>query len=549
MLSLELQSRLAHLLLQVADLERQVEITRQVLCELIDFEPYSAFRALDRFSTGALTSRDIEEFLLSQGIPCSSIESSSLVQQYDSDNDGRLSLPEFHNLVLPAANAARRDIVLTRTPLSATTAEVRYAMGRLMEREVIYQREVGQWRRELAGQRDFNPMDAFKAVNFREKAGIDKEMLLTFLLRSGNNPFEEDLHAIMRRFDTDGDGKLSYLEFLEGISAIEGNSALGNSTLPQYRSPNRRSTPLRHSPSPAKQPQPRTSSPLKGNASLRRSSPLSKAPAHSNSSFKTPEKRKFADSSLANHSSAGRNFPRSAKISFSPLSSQEEMELVNTLKQQLDMLRDLEEAKSDLVDLQDFNLIDGFRVLDVENKGYVACLELEEGLRVLGVRPLGDESYLLIRSYSKLSDSRLRFSDFSAMLTPKDAQMAAALAQREPYRSSLRDPRDAFSSETLQRFAQVLRLLLDCESLSERLRQRLSRRPEFNSYDAFQAIDRDRNGFITLEELRAVMEENGCKVSNRDLKCLMERYDKNRDGRVSYSEFVQEVTPKSPRKH
>jgi Ca2+-binding EF-hand superfamily protein len=90
---------------------------------------------------------------------------------------------------------------------------------------------------------------------------------------------------------------------------------------------------------------------------------------------------------------------------------------------------------------------------------------------------------------------------------------------------------------------------LDCESLSERLRQRLSRRPEFNCYDAFQAIDRDRNGFITYEEMKTVLEENGCKVSNRDLKCLMDRYDKNKDGRVSYSEFVQEVTPKSPRKY
>jgi len=543
MLSLELQSRLAHLLLQVADLERQVEITRQVLCELIDFEPYSAFRTIDRFSTGALTSRDIEEFLLSQGIPCSAFESSSLVKQYDSNSDGRLSLPEFHNLVLPAANAARRDIVLTRTPLSTATAEVRYAMGRLMEREVIYQREVSQCRRELAGQRDFNPMEAFKAVNYREKVGIDKEMLRTFLLRCGHNPLEDDLHAIIRRLDTDGDEKLSYLEFLDSISARDQSSGLGISPLPQFRSPNRRSTPLRSSPSPSKHSQPRTFSPLKAASSLRRSSPLP------NSSFKTPEKRKFEGSSLANRSSAGRSFPRSTKVSFSPLPAQEETELVNTLKQQMDMLRDLEDAKSGLVDLQDFNLIDGFRVLDVENKGFVACMELEEGLRVLGVRPLGDECYLLIRSYSKLSDSRLRFSDFSSMLTPKDAHLASALSQREPYRSTLRDPRDAFSSETLQRFAQVLRLLLDCESLSERLRQRLSRRPEFSSYDAFQAIDRDRNGFITLEELREVMEEKGCKVSSRDLKCLMERYDKNRDGRVSYSEFVQEVTPKSPRKH
>lgn len=548
MLSLESQTRLAHLLMQIADLERQVEITRQVLCELIDFEPYSAFRALDRFSTGALTSRDIQDFLQSQGIPCSDFESACIVKQYDANNDGRLSLPEFHNLVLPAANAARREIVLTRTPLTSANVDVLYAMARLMEREVLYQREISAFKRELALQRDFNAMDAYKVVNYREKSGIDKETLRIFLMRCGNNPFEEDLDAIMRRLDTDGDEKLSYLEFLDGISGNESNLAVSNPRTAQLRSPNRGSSPLRRSASPSKRVI--TSSPLKPTSSLRHSSPLTKSSLRaSNPSYQTPEKRKLADSSLAYRSTARRTFPKSAKISFSPLPANEELELVSTLKQQLDILRDLEEAKSDLVDMQDFNLIDGFRVLDVENKGFVTSTELEEGLRVLGVRTLGDESYLLIRNYSKLSDSRLRFSDFSGMMTPKDDHLSRLLGQREPYRESLRDPREAFSSETLHRFAQVLRLVLDCESLSERQRQRLSRRPEFSCYDAFQAIDRDRNGFITYEEMKTVLEENGCKVSNRDLKCLMDRYDKNKDGRVSYSEFVQEVTPKSPRKY
>lgn len=35
-------------------------------------------------------------------------------------------------------------------------------------------------------------------------------------------------------------------------------------------------------------------------------------------------------------------------------------------------------------------------------------------------------------------------------------------------------------------------------------------------------------------------------VSNNDLQTLVSRYDRNNDGKVSYGEFLNEITPKSP---
>ena len=35
-------------------------------------------------------------------------------------------------------------------------------------------------------------------------------------------------------------------------------------------------------------------------------------------------------------------------------------------------------------------------------------------------------------------------------------------------------------------------------------------------------------------------------VSERDISGLMEKFDKDRDGRISYSEFMDEMLPKSP---
>ena len=95
----------------------------------------------------------------------------------------------------------------------------------------------------------------------------------------------------------------------------------------------------------------------------------------------------------------------------------------------------------------------------------------------------------------------------------------------------------------------MLKILMHSESDSERLRQRLARIPDFRIQDAFISFDRDGDGFITIGELKQILDENKIFPTVKDLKYLMQRYDKNRDGRVSLTEFIQEVTPKSPKKY
>jgi Ca2+-binding EF-hand superfamily protein len=35
-------------------------------------------------------------------------------------------------------------------------------------------------------------------------------------------------------------------------------------------------------------------------------------------------------------------------------------------------------------------------------------------------------------------------------------------------------------------------------------------------------------------------------VSDKEVSSLMEKFDKDRDGRISYSEYMDEILPKSP---
>lgn len=63
MVGVETERNLAELLFGVADLERQVELARLSLCENRDFEPYSAFKRIDRLGTSFITPYDLRDFL------------------------------------------------------------------------------------------------------------------------------------------------------------------------------------------------------------------------------------------------------------------------------------------------------------------------------------------------------------------------------------------------------------------------------------------------------------------------------------------------------
>ncbi|XP_076309463.1 calcium-binding protein E63-1-like isoform X2 [Tachypleus tridentatus] len=56
---------------------------------------------------------------------------------------------------------------------------------------------------------------------------------------------------------------------------------------------------------------------------------------------------------------------------------------------------------------------------------------------------------------------------------------------------------------------------------------------------AFRVFDKDRNGFITRDELRVAMEMIGEPLSDLELDELLKATDVDNDGRINYEEFVR----------
>uniref|UniRef100_A0A7S3IC81 EF-hand domain-containing protein n=1 Tax=Anophryoides haemophila TaxID=46462 RepID=A0A7S3IC81_9CILI len=123
------------------------------------------------------------------------------------------------------------------------------------------------------------------------------------------------------------------------------------------------------------------------------------------------------------------------------------------------------------------------------------------------------------------------------------------MSNRSPHYLDENKGIETFEYETRYLIKKLLNKVLSGESQGESLRQSLARRPLFSATDAFNALDSNEIGFISVEEFKILLNEWNFFVSTSDLVTLVNRYDKNNDGKISYGEFLNEITPKSPLKY
>lgn len=285
----------------------------------------------------------------------------------------------------------------------------------------------------------------------------------------------------------------------------------------------------------------KSSSPLKGYSRFAEASSLS-------TDYATPSKIPPAlGASRAYDYSPERS--RLSRLNESPLRPEEEDKFVQLVKDQIAIENDLEKAKKDLALCEDFNLIDAFRIIDPIAKGSVNIVDLQDNIKALGIFPTYEECSLFFKHYDTDYDGRIRYSNFCSAFTPKDKEFADLVLNREAYHSRhLHRREDFFRAETRNQLRRCWRVHFDLESEAEILRQRLSRRPLFNVHDAFKTTDKSAQGFITITQLRSLLNEHKFYPSERELINLMDRYDRNKDGRISYSEVSSTLIFSSSKK-
>jgi len=225
----------------------------------------------------------------------------------------------------------------------------------------------------------------------------------------------------------------------------------------------------------------------------------------------------------------------------------QEDELIHSLKEVCNLEQEIETAKINLAHKPDFNLVDAFQVFDQPRYGQVDVHQLQAGLNAIGIYPTFDECDILITRYDKSGDRRLNIAEFEQMFLAKDAYYGQMVARRPSNfvpRVVRRD--DVFLPNTAFEFQSMWRTHIRCENAAESLRQRLASKPGFNAYEAFNSLDLNCDGSISTIELRRMIESRGYFVGQKELEQVVDKMDRNRNGRVDFGEFAEEVRPRSP---
>ena len=238
--------------------------------------------------------------------------------------------------------------------------------------------------------------------------------------------------------------------------------------------------------------------------------------------------------------------PRNA----SPMRGLEEDELVQSLIQLLSLENRLENAKQALALRPNFTYHDAFKIFDFSGYGRIGTIDIKDAYRNHGIPISLEEARLIISRYDRDKDETLVFNEFTDLFTPIDPVSGEALKDRS-YRflSGYYMSPEILDPVTRGDFTTLLHLILDTENLAESIRQKHSSRPLFDRSDAFDAISKFGDGKITKEDFSDLLRKHRFFANSYELNSLMDRFDKHKKGTVTYSDFIDEITPHSPARY
>lgn len=443
-------------------------------------------------------------------------------------------------MLLPCEDNILRNITLDRPSrrvgrFDSLPRDIELAILDIMEQEIALTRRQDILKRDLEVRYDFSAYASYRSVDKYNDGRIDSFNLGSFLRSCGHYATERELLTIVRRIDTDGDARLSYAEFSEFLRSTNPPSrqVLEESDRAQRAASSEK---FRRSMGGAG-----NSSPLKASGS----SPRAHSAGRGGASFSSPARN---SSSPLRESSPARGSPARMSPSRKPiLQYPEEDALVNSLREIISLEREIESNKTSLALKSDFNLTDAFKIFDRDYRGQVTVADLRDGLSAIGVFPTSEEVELFVTRYDGTGDRRLNFNEFANAFVTQDYYYAGMVNRRPSnYRYPLYRRDDCFLADTQIEFRNMWRVHFKTESAAELIRQRLSTKPYFNVYEAFNSCDLNDSGAVTQDEFRRIIESRGFYVSDQEAGQILKKFDTNKDGRVCYSEFREEMMPKSP---
>ncbi|CAI2386646.1 unnamed protein product [Moneuplotes crassus] len=213
------------LFLAVASREETTEEQRQALASMDNFEAGACFKKLDKDNKGYISKSDISSLLTSNEITDVPEESiSHMIKYFDSMESDKLSMNDFSQILLPCANDYLRNRATNRRlshEVDSFSKEVQEQLSSLIQKECEYHTEVESIKKKISEAENSDCKEIFKALDKNKYGYLDASMIQEFLKNQDCEVSKTDVNSIVRRFDVTADARISYGEFVEGITPAD----------------------------------------------------------------------------------------------------------------------------------------------------------------------------------------------------------------------------------------------------------------------------------------------------------------------------------------
>lgn len=214
MSSITQKLKIAGFLLNIAEWDRHLEVTRQILNGIVSFEPYAAFLRLTRGKSNGLTSRDIESFMRENGSTIDPFSIDNVVRVYDTKFQGFLDFEDFLKMTLARDNpktrfeaAATREIYDVGS--DSLAEEIEYTLNRFFTKACEF---VKRLKADAESQSIVSERDLFNQLGTGNGA-LDFKILKKYFEDLRIVPRDSEMIAILRVIDINDDGIIDRPEF------------------------------------------------------------------------------------------------------------------------------------------------------------------------------------------------------------------------------------------------------------------------------------------------------------------------------------------------
>lgn len=210
--SKQINQAISDFIMKIFTKDRFIELKKQQLSDMDDFEPYVAYNRLVRNEFGGITAKNLKSFLEQNSIIASIKKCEILIEQYNEGKNGVLSYKEFLDIVLPKEHPELRAFITQRECFEINRDEylsydTEVALSNLLDLELHLYEDLFEEKKkmDLLGIKEDLIIEV---INRRKKNGenINFTNLRIFLGDCGINAYDNEIIGFLRRIDHNDDG-------------------------------------------------------------------------------------------------------------------------------------------------------------------------------------------------------------------------------------------------------------------------------------------------------------------------------------------------------